>query len=297
MRRRRFWAIASLSVLGIAMGTLYVVGQVLQRSMTDAEIDRFPRYQTSFDVPGQGPVTVSYVCSDTPPGRGGTPLVYIHGTPGDASNFVAYLRHPVAGHPSVALDRPGFGASRHDRAFVSFAEQARAVIAVLDAMRVERAILVGHSLGGPIAARVAADFPDRVAGIVEAAGSLDPDLEELKWYNQLLRWWPLTWILPRSFIHSNEEVLAAREQCELLRPRLAAVHCPVMIVHGTEDRLVPYANTAYMEREFTGASRIELRSLPGADHFLPWAQESQLRSAIGTMIQWVDGGNVGVSAD
>jgi pimeloyl-ACP methyl ester carboxylesterase len=285
-----------LALLVLVFALVFIAGQILQRVMESPDIGDLRRAEVSTVIDGEAGVRVSYLNSPGARSPGDTPIVYVHGTPGDATNFLSFVQRPVEGRFSVALDRPGFGASSNHRSFVSFADQARAVIAVLDRLELDRAILVGHSLGGPIAARAAADAPDRVAGIVQVAGSLDPDLEKLQWYNFLLQWWPITKLLPRSFILSNEEVLAARGQCLDLQPALKQISCPVMIVHGSDDRLVPYANVEYMQRKFVNASRLELRTLEGADHFLPWAQEAELREAIAEMIDWVDEGQDSTAA-
>src|SRR3546814_16092495 len=47
------------------------------------------------------------------------------------------------------------------------------------------AIVVGHSLGGPIAAKLAMDYPDRVRGLLLLAPSVAPALEAPRWYQRL----------------------------------------------------------------------------------------------------------------
>jgi pimeloyl-ACP methyl ester carboxylesterase len=42
----------------------------------------------------------------------------------------------------------------------------------------KKPILVGHSLGGPVAARLAMDYPDEVGGLILVAPSIDPELEK-----------------------------------------------------------------------------------------------------------------------
>ena len=68
---------------------------------------------------------------------------------------------------SIAIDLPGHGLSDKPRESVwySIDVQAECVIAAMDASKVERVILVGHSMGGPICARVAVVAPERVTGL------------------------------------------------------------------------------------------------------------------------------------
>lgn len=212
-------------------------------------------------------------------------IIYVHGTPGDAGAFAEFVRNPIDGVESISVDRPGFGKTGGP-ALTSFAEQASA----LEPLLVERAgawpVLVGHSLGGPIIARMAADHPDRVAAIVIVAGSLDPDLEGPRWFNYVGV--ALSPILPRMLRVSNAEIFAAREQTEQLDAMLARVRCPVVVVHGTKDRLVPFANVAYMQAAFTGVSSIETVKVEGADHFLLWSRQEIIRDAVGRALELSD---------
>ena len=223
-------------------------------------------------------------------------VIYIHGTPGDAEGWMRYLEHPVPGFEAWAIDRPGFGGSSLARqgaageqsiekdAVTAFAQQAAAIEPLLVKQGGRWPVLVGHSLGGPIACRVAAEHPDMVGGLVILAGSLDPEQEKLAWYNDLADWAVLSWMLDRSIRIANHEVLAAKAETELLRPLLKNIRCPVVVVHGRKDDLVPFANVAYMQRELTGAASLRVIDLPEANHFLPWAQERTVREAVESML-------------
>lgn len=209
-------------------------------------------------------------------------VVYIHGTPGTADNWAAYLRDPVDGAPAIAIDRLGFGASKGSGAVVSFADQAGAIAEVIRQQAASKPVVVGHSLGGPIAARLAADHPDLVGGLVLVAASLDPALESPRWFNYALAFPPVGWCFPNGILHSNDEIFAAEQETESLQAVLARVTCPVHLVHGEQDQLVPFANMDYAERELTSAAAVTRYALPGQDHFVIWTDEGvpTVRSAI-----------------
>lgn len=217
-------------------------------------------------------------------------LIYIHGTPGDAGAWADYLVEPVPGFESIAVDRLGFGGSVTSRdpqtgkarqtPVPSFSEQAQAIASLLHRRHGRGAILVGHSLGGPIAAQLAADHPDLVDGLVILAGSLDPDQEVWAWYNEAATWSAVNWMIPRAMRTANTEVTAAKRQTQLLAEVLDRITCPVVWVQGGADSLVPRENEAYGQRMLTSAFAFELIELPRAGHFLPWEHEDVVRRAI-----------------
>ncbi|MEM8758332.1 MAG: alpha/beta hydrolase [Planctomycetota bacterium] len=214
-------------------------------------------------------------------------LMYVHGSPSDATAFGDELVNPVPGFESLSTDRPGYGTAAHTGPVGSFEEQAAALEPLLETRRGRAPILIGHSLGGPIIARAAADFPGRVDGLVIVAGSLDPSLEKPRWYNHIAGAPPARWVMPGILKVSNAEMMAAPEQTRLLAEVLADVRCPVAIVHGTEDGLVPYANVAYMERTLVNAAALRVWTLENEGHFLVWNDAG--RSAIREAIAWVAG--------
>jgi len=73
--------------------------------------------------------------------------------------------------PVVAFDRPAFGLTERPLEWSGpdpYAPETQAdlTIAVMDELGIERAVLVGHSAGGTVAALVAAEYPERVAAVV-----------------------------------------------------------------------------------------------------------------------------------
>ncbi len=214
----------------------------------------------------------------------GPRAILVHGTPGDATGWTDYLMHPLPGWEVVALDRPGFGRSGPVGAMPGLAEQAAAVVALLP-VDGRQVVLLGHSLGGPVVAQVAADHPERIAGIVFLAASVDPGLERIH-PMQYVGEWPLIrgW-LPRAIRNANSELMALKPELEALAPLLARIRSRVVIVHGSKDDLVPVANVPYLQARLTGASCVQTVLLEGLNHFLPWNSlevvQDALRAALG----------------
>jgi pimeloyl-ACP methyl ester carboxylesterase len=99
----------------------------------------------------------------------GPAIVMIHGLPGSARDFrwlasAQRERDPPA--RVIRLDLPGFGGTdRRLGGAMRLSDRARFVVDVLDAIGVEEAILVGHSMGGPVALGAAAELGPRACGV------------------------------------------------------------------------------------------------------------------------------------
>ena len=101
----------------------------------------------------------------------GVPLVFLHGIGGRAIGWAPIQQACArAGHASLAWDMPGYGDS-HTIAPYDFDGLADALATLLDAQGLQKAVLVGHSLGGMVALQMWVRHPQRVAGLVLAASS------------------------------------------------------------------------------------------------------------------------------
>ena len=119
---------------------------------------------------------------------GGHAFVLLHGFPDNGHIYDDLIPHLVAGGRRViTIDFLGFGASdKPEGARYGFAQQRGDVEAVLDALQLDKVVLVGHDAGGPAALNLALIHPERVASVVlmnafygEAPGLLVPELIEL----------------------------------------------------------------------------------------------------------------------
>ena len=211
-------------------------------------------------------------------------LVLVHGTPGEARQWADYLKEPPHNVEVIAIDRPGFGVSDPDGPVVSLAAQAAAVAALLGAGD-RPCVLLGHSLGGAIVAQAAALHPARITAVVLIAAALDPALERIHPLQHVGAWPPVRALLGRTLRNANAELVALKPQLECLAPLLPTITAPVVIVHGTADDRVPFANVAYLQRALTGARRVETVVLEGANHFLPWNAANAVRAAISRALE------------
>ena len=103
----------------------------------------------------------------------GTPVVFLHGFGASMYSWRKTLPAVVgAGYRVVAFDNRGFGFSDRPAHGYHNRQLAHIVIALLDSLHITSAVIVGHSMGGAIAAEVALAAPERVRGLVliDAAG-------------------------------------------------------------------------------------------------------------------------------
>jgi len=214
----------------------------------------------------------------------GTPVVFIHGFGASIYGWRYQLPPTVtAGYRVVAFDNRGFGFSDKPAHGYTNAAYAHLVVSLLDSLGIASAVLVGHSMGGAIAAEVALTYPDRVRGLVliDAAGY------GVRWPGVLkLARWPQVgavvtrfrarWItgrLPRSKFAGPSKVTEAevdqyyapvpdpaygRALRGVLREfrfdslgggRLGGVLAPTLILWGDADRWIPLRDGTRFARE------------------------------------------------
>ena len=103
-------------------------------------------------------------------GIGPEAIFYLHGVGGARTSFDAQIGAGGPGFAHIAWDMPGYGDSAA-LPEMTFAALAEAALRLIDALHIERAHLVGHSMGGMIAQELVASHPDRVASLVLSATS------------------------------------------------------------------------------------------------------------------------------
>jgi pimeloyl-ACP methyl ester carboxylesterase len=122
-----------------------------------------------FDIPVDGGILAVY---EFGAGTDAPPVIAAHGITSNSFSWRAVARALQGRARLIALDLRGRGASRELAPPYGTSAHAQDVLAVLDALALDRAVLIGHSLGGYIVARVGAERPDRVAQLVLVDGGL-----------------------------------------------------------------------------------------------------------------------------
>jgi len=101
----------------------------------------------------------------------GPAVVFLHGLSGCWQNWLESIPPLTAEHRVIALDLPGFGESPMPADPISVSGYARMVVELLDELGVQRATIVGNSMGGFVGCEMAIRFPDRVDRLVLVAAA------------------------------------------------------------------------------------------------------------------------------
>lgn len=219
-----------------------------------------------------------------------TMIVFVHGSPGSWSAFIDFFKADslLGGLAMISVDRPGFGDSGFGEAEPSMEVQAFQINEVLNQFPEKRKILVGHSLGGPVVARMAMDFPDDYLGMVLVAPSIDPEMEKDEWYRKAIDTKVGAFFTPKEFEVSNDEILPLKKELYEMIPLWSKIKIPTIVIQGTKDSLVPKENAAFA-RQMLSDSLLEVNMLEDVNHFIPWTHPEEIIKAIHTIMNGPSG--------
>ncbi len=199
-------------------------------------------------------------------------LFFLHGSPGSWDAFSVYMQDKdlLARYRMVSIDRPGFGYSQFGDA-KNLSQQSAIISPLLKKLQNGKPFcVVGHSLGGPMAVKLAADNPGFFKDVVLLAASVDLAEEQPEKWRGFLLHSSLQYLLPGAFRPSNQEIWYLKKDLQPLAKQFSSINADVWIVHGDKDNFVPVGNAAYAQKMFTNAKNIQVNILKGAPHFIPW---------------------------
>ena len=234
------------------------------------------------------------------------PIVLLHGTGASLHTWDGWAQALRGQRRVIRFDLPGFGltgpwsdsfSGDYPHANYEGDAYARFTLAVLDALKVQRAVLAGNSLGGEVAWRTAWLAPGRVASLVlvDASGPAFTPKEMPLGF--LMARVPVLnrvseWLLPRELVarsvkavygdparvtpelvdryyeltqrEGNRRALSTRLQ-HLVNgadaDRIATLKLPTLILWGGRDRLIPPENGRWFEQQIAGSRRVPFDSL------------------------------------
>lgn len=249
----------------------------------------------------------------------GEPVVLIHGFPASSHLWSDVVRELPQGHRVVVMDLLGFGRSdrpgTHD---VSIKGHADRCLALLDALGINFACVVGHDIGGGVAQSMAIRAPARVSRLclINSVAFDEWPSREVKMARAMLpltRHLPSTWLLSivrtdlmRGYAeasrgaHSIERFLRpfasldgrdtfmqhmaalSPADTESLAPRLKDLVMPTAIVWGAEDPFLPFGIGARLHEAIPGST---FDILPGLRHFTPEEAPEKVAGVVAELLK------------
>lgn len=218
----------------------------------------------------------------------GPPVILLHGGLGHSGNWGYQVPALVRrGYRAILIDSRGHGRSTRDDRPYKYERMASDVLAVMEALHIEKAGLVGWSDGAVIALILARQARTRVAGVFYFACNMDPsgvkEITELtpilarclgrhaKDYAQLSA-------TPDQFDAFAQAVgLMQKTEPNYSASDLAEIRVPVAVVHSEHDEFIKREHAEYLARTIPHA---EFVSLPGVSHFAPLQRPEQFNRAL-----------------
>lgn len=231
-------------------------------------------------------------------GGRGPNLVFLHGSWDDGSQWLRTIEHLSPDFQCFAPDLLGFGDSERPNVHYSIDLEVECLAQYLDTLNLRQVYLIGHSVGGWVAASYAIKYPDRVQGLVLLAP------EGVKAGNRRGRWQTASWLIgqpPLAYwwlrsiypiakllgsqnkidrlLNFRQQLMQSRVAVQLLFRRrrseitaelvdenLPLLRAPVLLLHGSED--TPAA-LSLCQSYAALAPNAELQSVTPGDSNLP----------------------------
>jgi 3-oxoadipate enol-lactonase len=226
----------------------------------------------------------------------GPPLLLLEGMGGDIPGWRRNIPTLATRHPVVAYDHRGNGRSSMPDETVTMGAFVDDAVAMLDEVGAGRGHLYGQSFGGMVALEATLTHPGRVRSLVLACTNAGPRRAahssahapksrpyELLYSERFAREHPYHVAEDlRVGAATPQQPFARRRQWEAMQDwdawdRLCDIACPTLILHGTDDRLVPVENARRMAALIPGA---RLALLEGAGHLYHSEQPAAADAAV-----------------
>jgi pimeloyl-ACP methyl ester carboxylesterase len=239
----------------------------------------------------------------------GLPVVFLHGYTDSWRSFGSVLPHLPRGLRAIALSQRGHGDSYRPASGYRARHFAGDVAAVLDALAIDRAVIVGHSMGTQVAQRFAIDHPERTLGLVLIAGyatmrdnhvvqelaaavsaltdPVDPDFVAVFQQSTLAQPVPPGWLDMAVAESLKVPARVWREACagflqDDTSGELGRIAADTLILWGDRDEICPRSDQDTLS---AGIARSRLNIYRDAGHAIHWEEPARVAADVAAFVQ------------
>lgn len=215
------------------------------------------------------------------------PILFIHGAPDNWTAYENLLADKALQHDfqMISVDRLGYGSSKKGKPkLASIKEQADLIVRALESnVSGEKAIVIGRSYGGPIAAKIAADNPELVEKLLLISPVINPDKEKYFWFAYAAKHWVVSQFLPWDYTIATKEKFAHAAELRKMEKDWEKIESDVTVFQGGEDWISDIANFDYAKRKLKRLEKKEKSHfvfLPKAGHAISESHPELIKKAI-----------------
>lgn len=215
-----------------------------------------------------------------------TPLVFVHGL-SVSSRYMVPTAQRLAHHRRIYMpDLPGFGASEDPKPALDIPQLGSALVRWMDMWSIEKAIMIGNSLGCQVIADVAVRFPDRLSGAVLTGPTMDTvgrnAVEQARRLAVDIPRESLPCIVTQSYdyMRAGPRRTLATLRYALSDPverKLPHIQVPILVVRGSRDPIATERWTKEMTRLLPNAQRTVIH---GGAHVVTYDKADELTRAV-----------------
>ncbi|CRG85724.1 hypothetical protein PISL3812_02746 [Talaromyces islandicus] len=221
---------------------------------------------------------------------GGQTFVFIHGLGSSQNYFFAILPHLTASHRCVTIDTYGSGRSRFTGLDQNVGTIANDVVKLMDGLKISKAVVVGHSMGGTTALHLAGQYSERVVAVVAigpvhptpstgqifekriqvvSEDGMEPMADKIPGTATGCRSTPLQKAFIRELILGQDPagyISLCRVVSTATAPDYAAIKAPLLVIAGDEDKSAPLDGCKHIIAHVSSSTKI-LDVLSGVGHW------------------------------
>jgi pimeloyl-ACP methyl ester carboxylesterase len=286
MRQKIRWFLYSFLVLFLFL-IIFVMPSCLSFRMSDKKVQAYFANQAQKPIlkdlkVGKRTMRYAEIGAESLP-----TAIFIHGSPGSWTDWKDFFKDSslLKTVKMVAIDRPGFGQSGYGNTERSLQKQAAFIKPIIEKYQGQNPIiLIGHSLGGPLIARFAMDYPQLANGLVFVAPSIAPEHEKVFWIQHVGNWIPFRWLIPGAMKASIQEILPLKGELTKMLPLWENIKQRTIYIHGTLDQLVPIGNADFAKKMLKNAPT-DYVIVQEMNHFIPWSHPHLIKEGIMKIVE------------